>query len=283
MELCMAAQEDPTPWETATTSHDDEEMLDGRAHFSLLGVVRRKPARVDAEATRSKSCSDKLALRQVSSLLSYETSLLVAPTRNAYLYALILPEEEFSRQGCERSFVGRMRMLDGRIWSDDDGQQVYYAFRPFNIFSIPSTDQMHYHPCGKPKKGENNNTKSKPGNVSAIWAAASSSSPHDKSLPFLAGTKTGLYENVVNGVKQGHRASTPTAKGASCLSRAKMWALVRDMVQPSVELSSYKEFKAALYVRDKAITDTKAVLKGWLPNVGDESWRLDVLIDPKRS
>jgi hypothetical protein len=44
--------------------------------------VRRKPARMDAESTRSKSCSDKLALRQVSSLLSCNTSRLVASSGN---------------------------------------------------------------------------------------------------------------------------------------------------------------------------------------------------------
>ena len=45
MELVMGAQEDPTPWPTASVfgvkSHT--EVLKGRASFSELGIVRRKP------------------------------------------------------------------------------------------------------------------------------------------------------------------------------------------------------------------------------------------------
>ncbi|EAU36329.1 predicted protein [Aspergillus terreus NIH2624] len=129
MELCMASQQDATPWEvetnntetrsTAALSSDADTLLDGRGYFSRLGIVRRKPARADAESTRSKSCSDKLSLRQVASLLSYETSLLVATTQNAYLEGVILPEEEISRVACDRAFgeQGRMRELAGRFWT----------------------------------------------------------------------------------------------------------------------------------------------------------------------
>ncbi|PYH94988.1 hypothetical protein BO71DRAFT_378300, partial [Aspergillus ellipticus CBS 707.79] len=116
MELTMAAQDDPTPWEIPEQSDTDKQppqppsetqphpppppdpeteteskLLDGRAHFSKLGIVRRKPARADASSTKSKSCSDKLALRQVSSLISREMGLLVAVTRNAYLAGVVMP------------------------------------------------------------------------------------------------------------------------------------------------------------------------------------------------
>ena len=153
-----------------------------------------------------------------------------------------------------------------------------------------------------------------------IWAAGptfssarSSGYYYCKNLPTLAKTKTGLYENIINGVKQGNRASTITAKGASCLSRAKMWGLLRDVVWSSVSSSSsssmpslsitssscslpelligrstYEEFKrdsgglsAWIRAREKAIKCTKDVLGGWIPNTGDEIWGLDVLIDPK--
>lgn len=261
----MAAQDDPRPWEVVAPSPETErtespgaELLDGRAYFSRLGIVRRKPARADAEATLSKSCSDKLALRQVSSLLSYETSLLIAPTRNAYIEALILPEEEISRVGFERCFgvAGRMKVLNGRFWpAADDGGVRYgygYRFQPFNVLSVPNDLIETIWPFRKPKPtAEATATtptqtppkKTKPGNVSAVWVSGPSQPlPHPcsissdtgaKSLAVLRGSRTGLYETIINGVKQGNRAGSVTPRGASALSRAKLWALLRDIVRSS--------------------------------------------------
>lgn len=351
MELCMAAQEDATPWEVTRSvdpsaadqnSPHGETMLDGRAHFSLLGVVRRKPARMDAEATRSKSCSDKLALRQVSSLLSCETSLLVAPTENAYLAGLVLPEDEISRVACDRAFGGngRMRALAGRSWPAKTvhaQSAAGYRFRPFEVLSVPVEEVQALWPFARPKavlsrsvlssewQGEAtadtaSPKKSKPGNVSSIWTAASSL-PHScvvtmdtgsKTLPTLASSKTGLYETIISGVKQGNRLATPTARGASSLSRAKLWGLLRNILRSQeglresgrgqsvrrdhdtslfiADASSYEEFKRTtgditdpLHVRREAINDAKKALREWVPNAGDEGWGLDVLIDSKKS
>ncbi|KAF7125227.1 hypothetical protein CNMCM5793_001405 [Aspergillus hiratsukae] len=258
MELCMAAQDDPRPWEILPSPNPERtespgagagagaELLDGRAYFSRLGIVRRKPARADAEATLSKSCSDKLALRQVSSLLSYETSLLVAPTRNAYIEGLILPEEEISRVGCERCFsaAGRMKMLNGRFWPAHDSVRYGYGYRfhPFRVLSVPNDLIETIWPFRKPKPtSAEAPRKNKPGNVSAVWIAAPSL-PHPcpiapdngaKSLPVLRGSRTGLYETIINGVKQGNRAASVTPRGASALSRAKLWGLLRDIMRSS--------------------------------------------------
>src|SRR4051812_32307037 len=87
MELVMDAQEDATPWtsppptgtrleNSGESSAGDPTALRGRSHFSLLGAVRLKPSRPDAPPTISKSCTDKLALKQCTSLLSSLTSLL---------------------------------------------------------------------------------------------------------------------------------------------------------------------------------------------------------------
>lgn len=349
----MATQEDATPWEVTRPTdpsaaaqnspqyESHEIMLDGRAHFSLLGVVRRKPARMDAEATRSKSCSDKLALRQVSSLLSCETSLLVAPTENAYLAGLVLPEDEISRVACDRAFGrhGRMTALTGRSWPAERGREhraAEYRFRPFEVLSVPVEEVQELWPFAKPKavpsrsvrssEGQGEATadtvspkKSKPGNVSSIWTAAPSlqhscvmtMDTGSKTLPTLARSKTGLYETIISGVKQGNRHATPTARGASSLSRAKLWGLLRDIFrlqeglrecgrgqslgpenttsQFIADATSYEEFKRTtgdvtdpLHVRREAINDAKKVLRGWVPNVGDEGWGLEVLINSKK-
>ncbi|KAL4896637.1 putative tRNA-specific adenosine deaminase [Aspergillus ambiguus] len=340
MELCMASQDDATPWEietsdaelTPTSSSHTGTLLDGRGFFSRLGIVRRKPARADAEPTRSKSCSDKLALRQVSSLLSYESSLLVATTKNAYLEGVILPEEEISQVACERAFSerGRMRELAGRFWSTRSGiadplqsELLYgYRFRPFQIISISSAlleSLWKYKKNSLTSAGSLEPAKqAKPSVVSAIWVIAPSCSANNgtKSLSMPHGSKTGLYETILNGVKQGSRAYEPTARGASALSRAKMWGLLRDIVlsgcsvqkwtsdggesntggapldevfQRIVRASSYREFKKypgvatkSISAREKAIQDTKDVLEGWVPNSGDESWDLSVLANPPK-
>jgi tRNA-specific adenosine deaminase 1 len=279
MELCMAAQEDPTPWvvtpkQENTFSQDGDSqkiqtqtLLDGRAHFSILGVVRRKPARADAESTLSKSCSDKLALRQVTSLLSYPASLLVAPTESAYLAGVILPEEEISRVACDRAFgagpTGRMRKLRDRQWQREkrpDEAKYGYRFRPFDVLPVPTETVEALWPYGKrksegisapststtPTKGGKKNSN-KPSNISAVWIAAPSSSPSPSPQVSLSQTqngseKTGVIETIVNGVKQGNRAASVTARGASVLSRAKMWNLLREIVasipSPSSSLSS---------------------------------------------
>lgn len=335
MELCMATQEDATPWEVrqadpSLASQDgplaQDIMLDGRAHFSLLGVVRRKPARTDAESTRSKSCSDKLALRQVSSLLSCQTSQLIAPTENAYLAGLILPENEISRVGCERSFGenGRMSALKGRCWPSTTptvNGEVGYRFHPFQVLAVPALEVESMWQFAKPKSVTGppvlskagalvgSPRKSKPGTASAIWTAgpsfthafAPSSDTGSKTLPTLRRSKTGIYETIINGLKQGTKVSLPSARGASSLSRAKLWALLRDIFEldstgsiPDYtdrirSLRTYEDLKrsednCAYHVRARAeaIWDTKEVLKGWIPNPGDEGWGLSVLIEPKK-
>ncbi|CAG8926003.1 unnamed protein product [Penicillium salamii] len=339
MELCMAAQEDATPWEipqqSSSTSQESDEIpteetfLDGRAHFSLLGIVRRKPSRTDAESTRSKSCSDKLALRQVSSLLSCETSRLVAPTKNAYIAGLVLPEEEISQVACERSFSenGRMKALAGRSWPStiNDETEPSYRFRPFQILSVPTEEVSALWGFAKPKpipcpavSTENEKTpksqpprKSKPGNASAVWTLAPSyhvpsatMEIGSKAVPTLRRSKTGLYETIINGVKQGNRASAPGAQGASALSRAKLWALFHNITSEPTsgsacdgsevaseeppKASTYQEFKTASSgedpsgIRLQARIDAQRVLKGWMPNSGDEAWSLNVLVDTKK-
>ena len=159
MELTMAAQEDSTPWaipSTLNSSNDevssvstspspsasmcitprptisgtilDVSILYGRSFFSELGAVRRKPSRPDAPPTLSKSCSDKLALKQCTSLLSSTTSLLISPS-NLYLSSLVLPASQYSETACTRAFSsnGRMKEMKNRKW--DGG----YRFHEFDI------------------------------------------------------------------------------------------------------------------------------------------------------
>ncbi|PWY72418.1 hypothetical protein BO70DRAFT_431791 [Aspergillus heteromorphus CBS 117.55] len=376
MELTMAAQEDPTPWEiqphpqpqnlpetpTQTPQEPEPEpepnsLLNGRAHFSQLGIVRRKPARADASSTKSKSCSDKLALRQVSSLISRQMGLLVAVTRNAYLAGLVMPEGEISAVGCGRAFGGGVGggwglWRGGLGWGVGERDGQGYRFSPFQVLRVEGALVEELWAFGKPRGRDagtgtgtatdpgpangNENTsgngngagnsaagKYKPGTISAVWIAAPSGSclgfnPADgtKQLPKLRGSRTGLYETIIGGVKQGYKASGPgpRVRGASALSRAKMWGFVRDLVGEReldqnrsqsrnedgvdqdekgdrdqlgriVGEASYGGFKKAALsteagqARERAMQDAKKVLVPWVPNSGDEGWGLEVLVD----
>jgi len=143
MELTMASQQDATPWaipdkNIATTSASSRAsvssqqqqrqqppdlkealLLPGRAYFSQLGIVRRKPSRGDAPPTLSKSCSDKLSLHQCTSLFSSLTSLLVAPD-HAYISTLVLPRSQYSAPGCRRAFS------DGGQYEQNEIQHEIY-------------------------------------------------------------------------------------------------------------------------------------------------------------
>lgn len=239
MELCMAAQEDPRPWkvpiDSSGTLNDaefsSERMLDGRAHFSILGAVRRKPSRADAEATLSKSCSDKLAVKQVTSLLSFPTSLLIAPTLNAYLAGLILPEDELNRVACDRAFgsgpTGRLRQMD-RI--NSRSCHSGYSLRPFQVLELPTKIFEELWAFRKPKSRD---IQAKPSNISAVWTASSESHPSQRwsGTPNSVSLQTNINETLINGVKQGYSINSPQPKKASSLSRARMWSLLRDVIQ----------------------------------------------------
>ncbi|PYH71640.1 tRNA-specific adenosine deaminase [Aspergillus vadensis CBS 113365] len=312
MELTMAAQDDPTPW-GITPSEEEAGLLSGRANFSQLGIVRRKPARADAPSTKSKSCSDKLALRQVSSLLSRGMSLLVAVTENAYLAGVVMPREEVSETGCVRAWgvEGRMGPLVSRF-QEGEGCGYGYGYYPFRVLSVDMEVVEELWAFGKPKSKEAG-MKCKPGNISAVWTAAPvlggsnsgsgggvdryAAENGAKQLPKLSGSWTGLYETIIGGMKQGYKASVPVGKGASALSRAKMWGALRGVLDGDgseggdgrqvVRAASYKEFKRAALetsvgkARERAMLEAKMVLVPWVPNDGDEEWGLEVLVDQK--
>src|SRR6187549_330039 len=184
MELTMAAQEDDSPWEPPPQpaipqeAPNSDQSLPGRAFFSQLGVVRRKPARGDAPPTLSKSCSDKLALKECTSLLSALTALLISPT-NMYLDSIVLPQSQYSAKGCARAFSpqGRMMSLDGKSWLGG------YSFVPFRVET--TTTEFHY----SKKMVTARSDKISASNLAAAW------------------TSYGLEESLIGGVIQGRKAS----------------------------------------------------------------------------
>lgn len=272
MELTMGAQEDPTPWPepagSATESNSEETKLLGRGYFSQLGIVRRKPcgcllykpailrsgladdhlttARPDAPQSLSKSCSDKLALKQCTSLLSSPASLLILP-EDAHLHSLILPSTQYSERACQRSFSveGRMKPLRDKTWEGG------YSFRPFEV---RTTDREFAY-----SRRSIDGTKT-PSNLSAVYTPR-------------------LQERLVNGVLQGRKQFSP--QGASVLCKQSMWMAVAEVIallgiptlQKALSYTSYMLVKGdgSLEDRRKVKEEVRReALEGWVRNGGED-------------
>lgn len=91
---------DPRDESGASNNDSNLAIIRGRAHFTRLGFVRTKPGRSDSLVSLSKSCSDKLTIKQYLGTLNSITSLFINPSRS-YLKWLILPKDKY--YACEMS------------------------------------------------------------------------------------------------------------------------------------------------------------------------------------
>jgi len=267
MELVMSAQEDSTPWPILGDGLDEGSVsgtLNGRGYFSQLGRVRRKPcklktlrtsfytngpiARPDSPPTLSKSCSDKLSMKQCTSLLSSLASLLVSP-ENVYIDKLILPSSRHIPAACERAFgaTGRMKSVAGTQWAGG------YRYHPFKIgtterefrFSRRSADTV--------------SPSLKASNISTFWTPRS-------------------HETLIGGVLQGRKQIDPG--GATSVCRVKAWRAVLEtaallkipaLIRAFSNLN-YTELKDTELLEDRRRVKAetrKLALAGWIPNTGD--------------
>jgi tRNA-specific adenosine deaminase 1 len=262
MELTMAAQEDATPWTSApptlisssspsATAEVASSALRGRSNFSHLGVVRAKPSRPDAPPTLSKSCTDKLAMKQATSLISSTTSLLISP-RNAYLSTLVLPASQYVPSACERAFSssGRLKNLTPETWIG------CYRYQGFDV--KPTNKEFTWS-----RRAVSPTEKAVPSNLSAVWT------PH-------------WQETLIGGVLQGRKQLDP--RGASKICRRGLWmeaARLAGMVGVPILMEvlrkgRYGDMKVseALEKRRHVKEDVRKVLKGWVRNSGDDDWGL---------
>ncbi|OAA72214.1 tRNA-specific adenosine deaminase [Cordyceps fumosorosea ARSEF 2679] len=257
MENLMAAQEDASPWDVPSPADADcgtSQQLPGRAYFSQLGVVRRKPARSDAPPTLSKSCSDKLALKQCTSLLSSLTSLLV-DAGNAYITTLVLPEDQHSAVACQRAFsaTGRMR---GVVAGEGE-----HRFRAFTVTTTAVQFAYSRRVVGS------RSDRLVASNLAAAWCPSA------------------VEESILGGVIQGRKPFLLI--GASRMSRRSMWRSCRELadrladwpgVAEQLAANTYGEVKqgALLAARNRAKARAREVaLPGWIRGTDDDSFKLE--------
>ncbi|KAI1423439.1 adenosine deaminase/editase [Xylaria sp. FL1777] len=329
MELTMASQADATPWAIPAVSQQESPsipfvvsnpaplepdiLLPGRAYFSQLGIVRRKPSRGDAPPTLSKSCSDKLSLHQCTSLLSSPTSLLVSPD-HAYISTLILPTFQYSASGCKRAFSDGQSQDEGdkaanaqqarmaslatqdNNWSRSGG----YSFQPFTV----KTTDLEFAFSRRTAM-----TLLTPSPSPPITDVKPKITPSNLSVALTAFNRE---ETTLNGVLQGHKASQAHIRGASFASRRSLWLQAVEVASllsedgsgntqqiqqalgvpclsttttttaaaeasPATETKTYRDLKNTplLEPRRRAKQAARSVaLKGWVRNIGDEDFVL---------
>ncbi|KAL3954924.1 hypothetical protein ACCO45_010487 [Purpureocillium lilacinum] len=230
----------PPPWPTPdyapASAASSDATLPGRAYFSQLGIVRRKPARGDAPPTLSKSCSDKIALKQSTSLLSSLAALLVDP-KGAYIDTLVLPLSQYSSTACERAFAasGRMEAVAG-----EKGWSGGYGFRPFAVET--TTREFGFSRRAVQARAD----KISPSNLAAAWSLS------------------GFEESILGGVVQGRRPFDP--RGRVACHDGKYGRSYQE-VKHGPLLATRRAVKAE--VRGTA-------LAGWVINDGDSGFGIDV-------
>lgn len=231
MELVQAQQADGTPWVVRPPTEHTEHptALLGRGSFSQVGMVRRKPARADAPISLSKSCSDKLALAQCTSVLNAVTAQLVHP-RGAYLATLVLPTTQYSAVACARCFGrdGRLAVL-GRDESGSSSASMWpggYDFWPMRVRTTGTT-------FGYGRAVVEGRAVASP--LACWW------------------TEHG-EESLVGGVLQGRKVSD--GRGRSRLCRAEMWRRGKDLA--SQELASKSSESQQLPGKSQSISQSQS-------------------------
>lgn len=265
MELTIAAQEDSTPWNLPSTSKQvlsPQSLLDGRSYFSQLGTIRRKPSRPDAPPTLSKSCSDKLALKQCTSLLSSAASILISP-ENLYINSLVIPKSQMCESACIRAFSvsGRLAPLKNKII--DKPWIGGYQFSPFLV--LPTSLEFAFS-----RRQELLSSGSLvPSNLASFSTINSS------------GT-------LIGGTLQGRKQFS--SKGAAPMCKRQLWHLSSKIAGYVRNTSTENLLNAATYfelkqcdslINRRAIKSmVRGVLGGnlgeraWVPNFGGEEWPL---------
>ena len=292
MELVMEAQENATPWPSPTNTEEDHSFLLGRGSFDKLGQVRRKPgkdsiiayswvslkaptARANSPVTFSKSCSDKLALKECTSLLSGVASLLIHPA-NAYIDTLIIPKCQYRAAACERAFgmPGRMNSLAGNEWLGG------YSFLPFNVQTTDAEFLYSRNTSDVPRRQTTEaeeETTSKGSNITAVWSAQTPTTKSAGSIDVSQKRGPSVEERpetLIKGRLQGWKETDP--RGASKISRREMWRAVAEVYSrlsiPTPAFTTYEQLKLSDILAERRTVKAAATaeaLKGWMPNVMD--------------
>lgn len=252
MELIMASQQDASPWTEQQPGQHEQPRMHGRGYFADLGIVRRKPGRSDAPMTLTKSCSDKLALKQCTGLLSSVASLLI-DWQSVVLDALIVPKSQYSEKAFERAFGrhGRMQPV-----ADD----VQFVYRPFEVMT--TNLEFAY-------------SRRSQGAIQAFSLVA-----YNQAIVSWSSGQEVLINDVLRGQRQ------TDLRIVSSVSRKSLCRLVieiakeckMDHIHQLLAGKSYRSIKDSTTLAQRRrvkASVTVLALQGWQPNTGDDQWIVD--------
>ncbi|KAG5360514.1 tRNA-specific adenosine deaminase 1 [Yarrowia sp. B02] len=184
-------QDDAEDWGTAP----EDCVLRGREYYTTIGRVRTKPGRRDSPMTLSKSCSDKLTMKQYTGVVM---GVVERVFEQIFLDELILPAG--NDIGVARAFRGRLEAEQGTKRTVD-GTEVEKSKPHFFTTSTTDTKFAYSQEPGR-----------KPSANSIIWTANTDN------------------EVVLNGVKMGHKPSNMNTKSASKVSRQGIWTAIKPLL-----------------------------------------------------
>jgi tRNA-specific adenosine deaminase 1 len=274
MELLMAtkAPDEAVPWVLPTDRQDTQPtgIMLGRGYFSQLGAVRRKPGRADSEATISKSCTDKLTIKQFTGLLSFPACAFVRDSTACFIETLVVHSHQFHEEAYRRAFSA-----DGRLAAIGDRGNF------FDIAVLP--DAFPDFEYSRAAIG----FRSKASNISALWIRGSR-----KETPCVS-------EVLHNGVKEGYKQFEARPGKTSIVCRRSLWMMGRKIAlllprsekmgteekAPALEdvacsldseMTSYRETKDKLAPlrRSQSKRTVTECLPGWRSSAADEAWSL---------
>ncbi|KAG0668366.1 hypothetical protein C6P45_004718 [Maudiozyma exigua] len=214
-------------------------ILRGRLNFSKKGYVRSKPGRYDSQITLSKSCSDKLCMKQVTSLLNSITYDLL--NRPVYIDYLLIPSlERTDFNGIERCFKTR---LNNKYQESDIHRPVFFVVET----------------CDNQFIDDKKNDDETPSAMSSIKLYYDKSNTQEQAI--LNGVKNGSYT----------KGSKPLPKGCEpAVSRLGQWKLYKEIDQNVT--GSYLEFKGKQVARREMIGIVRQMLSfdGWIHTRKDD-------------
>lgn len=147
--------------------------------------------RADSPRTNSKSCCDKLAVASCTSLLNSLLSSLINPS-SCYLDYLVVPRSAYHEEGFSRAFEERLIALASLTYPPGYRLQKFQTLTTDLV--IPPT---------------------------LIPPTASASKTTPTASASIISVQGRPAETILGGVKMGSKFP-PNARGASCLSRARM-------------------------------------------------------------
>lgn len=210
-------------------------ILRGRFNYDRLGVVRTKPGRYDSQITYSKSCSDKLCLKQLTSVLSCLTwDLLAQPV---FLDFLVIPKlKDVQIEELRRSFQGRLGIT---------------LQRPLKFLSCSNSFIDGKSSCDED-----------PGSMSSVKLFVE--------LP----EREVVEQAILNGLKNGFhtKGNKPLRKNCEpIVSRLAQWKIYLK-IRPEAKRQTYLQLKHSITDRKMLVQEAKGLLSpdGWICTRSDD-------------